>query len=263
MPTHDNIIRELRRITNPTDGAKAGDLVYIHYSGHGIRRDGTLPRNRGDNISGTALVPIDVLAGGAYLTGYQLGVFVRNMVAKGLRVAVTLDSCFSGRGLRHLNEGVRTSENGPDHLVLPIDEEAERLAEAAELENNPSTTTHHNHRNTAAKHSWLSNPTNCTVLTACGVNKFAKEDTFSGGKRGVLTYYMLELLRRHPTKQLPSYERLVDHVAWRLAREQFSQRPVIHGDSHYEFFGDRNIAQRSSCHASEIGGRLELDVGKA
>lgn len=263
LPTHDNFVRELTRITDPINGAKSGDLVYIHYSGHGIRRDGRLPDDLGDNISGTALVPMDVLTGGAYLTGYQLGVFVKNMVTNGLRVAVTLDSCFSGRGLRHASEGVRTSENGVDDSILPSDEKADDLAQAADSDKDHSRRPNYGHRNAAVKHSWLSNPTDCTVLTACGVNEFAKEDTFGSGKHGVLTHYMLEILRKHPVEQLPSYERVSDYVKWRLTRERFAQRPVIHGDSFCEFFGERVIAQRPSCHVSETGNGLELDVGKA
>ena len=45
--------------------AMPGNLVYIHYSSHEIRRDIKLRRASEGNISGTALTPMDVMCGGA------------------------------------------------------------------------------------------------------------------------------------------------------------------------------------------------------
>jgi hypothetical protein len=240
-----------------------GDLVYIHYSGHGIRRDIELPHVGGDNISGTALVPMDAMCGGAYLTGYQLGVYVKRMVSKKLRVGVTLDSCFSGRafrGGRHDNQIIRTSEEEFDDIILPSDEEADALAQADDADEGQNSIG--GHRNAAPKYSWLLNPSNSTVLTACSVNQTAGELFFGTGFYGALTYCALELLWKHSAKQQPSYDRVASHVNERFRKLELLQRPVIHGDNLYEFFGKREIIERSSCHVSKINDIIALDVGR-
>ncbi|KJZ70852.1 hypothetical protein HIM_09766 [Hirsutella minnesotensis 3608] len=259
LPTHRNVVRELERIAIV---ANEGDLVYIHYSGHGIRRDRSFPDDEGDNISGTALALTDVMIGGAYLTGYQLGVWVRSLVEKKkLRVTVVLDSCFSGRGLRNgAAFTARTVVGEIDDSVLPDDlaaENAARVADGANIDH------YAGHRNAAVRHSWLSNPTGCTVLAACGVRGFAGEGLFGSRIGGALTHYMLDILQRHPPGRLPTHARVSDYVRWKLASEARSQKPVLHGDGYYEFFGEHPRAQRTSCRVTGKGPSFELDVGRA
>jgi len=55
-------------------------MIYIHTSGHGIRRDALGSMGGGDSICGIALAPIDGMDGGAYLTGCKLGQIIKNMV---------------------------------------------------------------------------------------------------------------------------------------------------------------------------------------
>lgn len=121
-PIHQNIVRELNRITVIVT---RGDLVYIHYSGHGIRRDATPPDPDGDSLRGMALVMTDVLRGGPYLSGYQLGSFIRTMVQKDLRVALVLDSCYSGRAIRGPEVTPRTMPDQYDDTWLESDIEAD------------------------------------------------------------------------------------------------------------------------------------------
>lgn len=102
-PTKKNINQVLDRISTL---AQRGDLVLFHFSGHGIRRD-RLPEvthgTKGDALMGAALVMTDVMIGGPYLTGCQLGVRMQKFIDSGLRVTVVLDSCFSGGGYRNDN----------------------------------------------------------------------------------------------------------------------------------------------------------------
>lgn len=279
-PTHDNIVNELKRIK---DAASPGDLVYIHYSGHGIRRDKLRQQDEeGDNISGTALVPTDVLTGKAYLTGYQLGVWIRNMVeGKKLRVTLVLDSCFSGRGMRDMDNtasfAVRTSVDRFDDFWLSSDNAAEKAAEkaaeeaakkAADTAGDTNIPSEPVHRNIAVRQSWLSNPVGCTVLTACGVDETAGEQIFGSAqdRNGVLTHWMLDILRRHPKGRPPTYTRVREHVASRIRSKEskLKQSPVLYGDDYYEFFGEKPLVQRPACRVlKKQGNYVELDVGRA
>lgn len=258
LPTHPNIIREIRRMEQ--DGAD-GDLVYIHYSGHGIRRDNRTPEDGGDNLSGTALVPMDVMQGGAYLTGYQLGVYVRRLVQKGMRVAISLDCCFSGRALRTEATGIRTSKSPYDNIFLPSDVEAG--VEAAILDDTFTEDGTTAYRNCEARLSWVVDPDHCSVLTACDVKQFAQEDYFVERKEsmGVLTHFVLQRLQRSSTTQLPSYERLAEYVTRKCAELGYKQRPVLHGEGDIEFFSDRPVFQKSVCHVYPVNGLFGANIG--
>ncbi|KAK6345907.1 hypothetical protein TWF730_010250 [Orbilia blumenaviensis] len=264
LPIYQNILREFKYIT---DNASRGDIVYFHYSGHGIGRNtsGSEQDTSGDNITGTALALADVMAGGAYLTGYHLGVLVKKMVkGKGLRVTVVLDSCFSGQGLRsnmkytirscpgsQLDNSVLQSDKILDEIVASIDTSIGSLTRKAQL-----------------KRSWWSSPTGCTVLTACQFDEAASEGNFPGedGPHGVLTYWLLRGLQQNPFRQRPTHAKLKEYVATNITqmKPRIRQSPVLHGDGDYVFLGSELVIERPVVRIlSQYEDYIELDVGKA
>ncbi|KAH7020467.1 caspase domain-containing protein [Ilyonectria destructans] len=281
-PTHKNIKTKLASIF---DQAKEHDLLYIHYSGHGIlrKRQDESDADQGDAITGTALALTDVVVGGAYLTGYQLGVWVQQFVElKNIRVNLVLDSCYSGRGYRNDNLGVRTSHDGTvDESMLESDEAADTDAAkvAASLRGNDTDAgveSNSAERNATAKRSWLSSPTGCTVLTACQLDQTAGEQTFPGqpGRCGVLTHWMLDIVNSHQCHiQPPTYARVAQHVKSRVKTDTSQttpsvQTPVLHGDGFYGFFGNQQLVQRpaSVIQVSKSGSDhqlLSVEVGAA
>jgi Caspase domain len=64
-PTYQNIVNAFNSIT---EGAKSGDLVYIHYSGHGGRVSTIFKDLKGDGQFDECLVPMDVGNDGYYST---------------------------------------------------------------------------------------------------------------------------------------------------------------------------------------------------
>ncbi|KAF8535366.1 hypothetical protein BDD12DRAFT_893131 [Trichophaea hybrida] len=72
LPTYGNIVRLLESIAWE---ARAGDIVYIHYSGH---------------------VPPDIACGGQYLLDVEIAILFNAMTKKRLIVTVVLDCCHSG-----------------------------------------------------------------------------------------------------------------------------------------------------------------------
>ncbi|KAK6511197.1 hypothetical protein TWF481_000118 [Arthrobotrys musiformis] len=263
LPIYENIERELHHIT---ENSQAGDIVYIHYSGHGIRRSvlGQYNGADGDTITGTALALADVMRGGAYLTGYQLGVFIKGMVKKkGLRVTLVLDSCFSGQGLRSSKKYTpRTILGQSDNSMLQSDQIADDRAASTDLSLQPAS------RGTHVKRSWLSNPTGCTILTACQFDEAAGEDKFPGtdGAHGVLTYWMLKALTEGSRIMRPTHAKIKDYVQSKIMRMRptLQQSPVLHGDGDYIFIGNEIVVERPACHInSRYQDEIELDIGKA
>lgn len=102
----------------------------------------------------------------------------------------------------------------------------------------------------AEPRSWLDDPRSCTVLTACGVFATAKETAFGSARRernGVLTHWMLDMLRRYPASRLPSYSQVRDYIRAKTAAwfPTQSQTPGIFGDAAHEFFGPKLLPQSS------------------
>ncbi|QYS95108.1 Caspase domain-containing protein [Trichoderma simmonsii] len=249
-PTYDNIKAKIDYIGSKV---RPGDLVHIHYSGHGILRHklkDTAREEGGDAISGTALAPTDVMNGGAYVSGYQLGVWVRRLVEiHKARVSITLDSCYSGKGFRHGSDGnftLRTSEDSEfDESWLDSDEKAEM--DVLDDNDGAEDDLGSSQRNAKVKRSWLSTPEGCTVLTACQITEQAGEYKFpyQSGKNGILTHWMLEIIDQEHHAQLPTYARIAHHVKSRIKTQMMerSQTPILHGDSFYEFFGDQKLVR--------------------
>ncbi|KAF3193748.1 hypothetical protein TWF225_009292 [Orbilia oligospora] len=262
LPVYENIERELHHIT---ENARAADLVYIHYSGHGIRRNilGQEQGKNGDTITGTALALADVMIGGAYLTGYQLGAFVKKMVKyKGLRVTLVLDSCFSGQGLRSSKKyTLRTMAGQSDDSVLQSDLIADQTVASADIDSKLTK------RKVHLKQSWLSNPSGCTVLTACQFDEAAGEDDFPGtdGAHGVLTYWMLKALTENPSIRRPTHAKIKAYVQSKISgmRPRLQQSPVLHGDGDHVFLGNEVVVERPACHVlGRYEDSIDLDVGK-
>jgi len=254
-PTRQNIVRELNRITN---AAAPGDLVYIHYSGHGIRRNAAPPDSEGDGMLGSALVMTDVLRGGPYLTAYHLGGFVKRMVEKGLRATLVLDCCFSGRGIRNPELTPRTIPDQYDDSSLESDKAADidtdlMINSLAQRDTGP------------VRKSWLSNPTGCAILAACGPHEVAGEGRFgdSTNKHGAFTYGVLSTLRGRSGSALPSHARVLDHVKTKFRELMVGQSPTVLGDGWYEFLGTASYVPRPACHVTVLSGNeVSLDIGK-
>ncbi|KAL8366615.1 hypothetical protein RB595_010464 [Gaeumannomyces hyphopodioides] len=267
-PTRNNIVGELDHIQRE---AAEGALVYIHYSGHGILRR-TIKGNAGEGgntFTGTALVPTDVLTGGAYVSGYQLGVKIKQMVEfRGLRITLVLDSCHSGQGLRHDDGspyGAPRDEDGHPAIVSRFIDEVDDSELDSDKAADRDAAANEEHRTAGAEpRSWLDDPRSCTVLTACGVLETAKEMAFGSVPRersGVLTHWMLDMLRQYPAARPPSYSQVRNYIQPKTAEQL--QTPGIFGDAAYEFFGPKQLPWTPSCGISKKDGEYILAAGKA
>ena len=95
-PTRENITRTLRDIKKK---ARAGDIVYFHYSGHGALKSTTAAEYRDyhdSNGSDAALVLFDSENEVDYLRGIDLAQLFDDLVEKQLKLTVVLDCCHAG-----------------------------------------------------------------------------------------------------------------------------------------------------------------------
>jgi hypothetical protein len=99
LPTYSNLTSGLQQIILD---ASAGDLVYIHFTGHGTAIEPTTPFAS----TGTGELALVVLASDdptnkmQYLRGSELAYWMKAMVAADLKVTLVLDCCASGSVVR-------------------------------------------------------------------------------------------------------------------------------------------------------------------
>ncbi|MFN6470491.1 MAG: caspase family protein [Nostoc sp. SerVER01] len=263
LPTYENIVNAFKEIT---DMALPGELVYIHYSGHGGKPDTIYEELKGKGQADEGIVPMDVDApapGGRYLRDVEVATLLKRMTDKGLVVTVVFDSCHSGGATRG-DTAIRGTENrdrqkrSTDSLVASREEligNWQTLNEGP----NPSVT----------QGGWLTKPKDYVFLAACRPSEFAFEYNVDGNNRhGALTYWMINTL----TSGSPGltyrmlYER-INAVIQSKFREQ--QTPMLIGDSDRTIFGSENISYQyaiSVIDVIEADGRptrVKLSAGTA
>ena len=227
-PTFDNIKSALQEIT---DAAKAGDFVYIHYSGHGEQ---TMPSRPYSNheTGDLALVLFDEFSGRRYFRGSEFAQMINSMVVKGLLVNVVLDCCFSAsvvrkgdventriRATRHAHG---TDTSGPIPPFADTDVQCNKIR-----------------RDGFIVPTWLINPNGYTILTACGPHEKAVElRTENGQMTGALTHFLLLALTSLQRSGVEiSQQSLYSFLLVQFQLHRPSQNPNLYGNGRLSFFG--------------------------
>ena len=236
LPTYANIIRSFNEIT---EHAKEGDLVYIHYSGHGGRAKSIYPKNIKSNGIDEALVPTDIGSkeDGQYIRDLELAVLLKRMVDKGLVVTVILDSCHSGgstrggkakiRGLKSnvIDETPRIRES----LVNPSPEELEAVAPGWKKLKYAT-------RSGTPVATMIPEAKGYVLLAACRPSEYAYEDVFDGNEsNGALTYWLLDTLSQ-PSPGI-TYKMIHDRINGKINTQFPTQNPMILGEGDRVFLG--------------------------
>lgn len=262
LPTYENIVNAFQEITQM---ALPGELVYIHYSGHGGKPDTIYEELKGQGQVDEGIVPMDVDApapGGRYLRDVEVATLLKRMTDKGLVVTVVFDSCHSGGATRG-DTAIRGTENrdrqkrSTDSLVASREE---LIGNWQTLNEGPNPS--------VIKGGWLTKSKDYVFLAACRPSEFAFEYNVDGNNRhGALTYWMINTL----TSASPGltyrmlYERLNAVIQSRF-REQ--QTPMLIGDSDRTIFGSENISYQYAITVNEVieadgTTRVELSAGTA
>jgi hypothetical protein len=93
LPTTANILRWMKWLV---EDARAGDSLFLHYSGHG----GQTPDKDGDEIDGMdeTILPVDYEKAGQIVDDDMHEILIKNL-KPGVRMTVIFDSCHSGTAL--------------------------------------------------------------------------------------------------------------------------------------------------------------------
>ena len=264
LPTYANIIQSFDEITKQ---AKAGDKVYIHYSGHGGRAKSIYPKNIKSNGIDETLVPTDIgLKEGQYIRDLELAVLLKRMVDKGLIVTLVLDSCHSGgstRGkakIRGLKDVIDETPRLKESLVNPSD--AELNAVAPNQQNLKYAT-----RGGTPVATMIPEAKGYVLLAACRPSESAYEDTFNDDKsNGALTYWLLDTLKQ-PFPGI-TYKMIHDRISDKINTQFATQNPMLLGEGDRIFLGTDYNTTPFAVTITEVKNeanqnKIKLDVGQA
>lgn len=256
-PTYENMIAAFQQLT---DEAKPSDRVYIHYSGHGGRVQTIFPERKGQRGYDEALVPTNIGNSKArYLRDVELVKLLNIMVAKGLVVAVVLDSCHSGGMTRGKGNVAIRGLSTIDTTLRPTESLVATHEELAELITTEQT------RNVTLATSWLPEPKGYVLLAACGPSEFAVEAVFEGTERnGALTYCLLDSLQDLGPGL--SYKVLHDRILTKIHSRFERQTPQLQGEGDWTVFGSDRVETYYAVPVMQIdqpNRRLLLGAGQA
>ncbi|KAF4630753.1 hypothetical protein G7Y89_g7385 [Cudoniella acicularis] len=249
-PTYDNVTSTFKKITFL---ANPGDFVYIHYSGHGIRKEPCYEFSN-NSTGDLALVLLDGKENVRYFWGPELAFLWKAMVEKGLVVTLVLDCCFSVSVYRR-DDGIR---------CLPYDAEIDSKyplypEKSLEYISDGSAS-----RDANMLPNWLIKPDGYAMLVACGPNEVAKGITSADGQRhGALSYFLLRTLRKCGGLQ-KNHKDLYRHLCAKFRESWPQQNPVLYGNKNQGFFGHiRSESDITPVSIIERDGSLQLQAGQA
>ena len=221
-PTLHNVRSSISMIISQ---ASAGDLVHIHFSGHGVRRK-TKSENFGDHEAGDlALVLYDPISNVRYLQGLELACMLERMVDKGLKPVLVLDCCYSGSVLR---DGRKRKDEIREAI---FNAEIDRQSSSPDLPRKKLTFTA-SKRDAMIYRDWLLNPDGYAIMTACGPDELSRELKFGdGSKMGPLSYFLfLALQSMQRRKASISLKSIHDYVCVQFHAGLVKQTPRRYGN---------------------------------
>ncbi|KAK6524474.1 hypothetical protein TWF281_011382 [Arthrobotrys megalospora] len=227
-PTYGNIIGAFQQVT---EEATPGDLVYIHYSGHGARVSTVFDDLKHHDLD-EALVPTDISSGGVYVRDVEIAYLLQKMVDKKLVVTLVLDCCHSGdanrghtdisvRGIRMVD---RNKLSGDRFMLSPQEEVCIAWKKSAQ----------NGKRGVKVDDHWQLGAYGYTFLAACRVDEYAAEAKFDNKMLGVFTHFLIETLKASPLQL--TYHKLHKLVAGKVRNHNVEQNVVLGGVADRVFF---------------------------
>jgi predicted phosphodiesterase len=259
-PTYENMVAAFERITA---AAKAGDQVYIHYSGHGGRTPTAYPEVKGTYGLDESLVPTDIGSPGTrYLRDLELAHLLKRMADKGLFITVVLDSCHSGGATRGMVDSAVRGISSIDTTPRPTDS---LVAPREELIASWQGLTGSETRGVLAGSLWVPESQHYLLLAACRPHELANEFAFDGKARsGALTYWLLDTLQN--LGEGSNYRMLHNRLLGKVHAKFPQQTPQLLGDGTRAVFGVEQVHAPEAVRVLQVdavGGRVQLNAGSA
>lgn len=184
-----------------SDEVRAGDRVFIYYSGHGTRIEVTAPDGR--RFHREALVPVDYAAEPSarrMLFDHELNDRLRAITARTPSVTVVLDCCHAAGATRDSPD----REQRPRFLdpSLLLDRQVEPLPDPAS--HRPAVDGRTDGRSAPEEHRLGGGVDLCHVVCACLNHEIAREDTGDGVGHGLLTGALIAALKAADNVELPA-----------------------------------------------------------
>jgi len=237
-PTYLNIVDLFAQITKK---ARPGDLVYIHYAGHGGSIKPTLyPILKGNDQVDESLVPCDInTEEGRYIRDLEMAVYLRRMVKKNLIVTILLDSCHSSSATRAARPEDGTPRAVP-HVdatpgAIPVFTEAEIVAEGVSVPTGGQRSSY-----AETEESFKLAVKGYEMIAACRFDQTAKEvrmeDDF--GKHGIFTYNFIKTLKE--SDGAISHSAVFNRLLKLIDMKGKDQVPVFAGNGERLLFDSRS-----------------------
>ncbi|KAI0595952.1 caspase domain-containing protein [Biscogniauxia sp. FL1348] len=240
-PTYDNVTCSLKAVTQK---ASEGDLVYIHFSGHGTQSEEKHPELPRPGVGRLSLVLFDSLTGYRYFHSVTLTLLLKDMVAKGLLVTVILDCCFSGDVARKggdENPYIRYVKYDPAidaaHPLAEDDDDDDDTPGSQLLWDGP--------RNAREVPVLLIKSDLHVILCACAPHEVAEELRIppqGPHYAGALSHFLLRTLKALRGTQI-SLPMLYDHLRLKFRAFWPQQTPIWYGSAARFFFNDMPATQ--------------------
>jgi hypothetical protein len=259
-PTYENMVAAFHRVA---EQARAGDQVYIHYSGHGGRAKTAYPELKGTDGKDETLVPTDIgNTETRYLRDVELAHLLKSMVDKGLIVTVVLDSCHSGGATRGRGSAFKRGTGQVDMADRPTDS---LVAPAAELAATWREQARAATRDVKVGSGWLLEPRGYVLLAACRETESAYEYEYTARERsGALTYWLLDSLKQLGPRL--TYKLVHDRLLAKIHGQFEDQTPQLEGEGNRVVFGSAEVQPQYAANllrTEQDGQRILLNAGQA
>lgn len=220
-PTYANIVDALK----VPYGAKEGDLMYVHFSGHGGRATTIFDSNLKNSSLDEALVPVDITHGGKYLRDLELGMLLQDLETAGLIVTVVLDCCHSGGAVRGEDNSQLGSPRGIEG-VYKSDAKRDQPTNFERIQDFGRDIVSPRRRNTSG----------VVVLAACLEAQLAREKREGRHSYGLLTHCLLNTLRNIHRARRISTQILYQRIRASVQDSNKYQMPYLVGSEGRFFF---------------------------
>ncbi len=211
----------IERLNWLVEGAKEGDKLFFHYSGHGVQ----LPtRNKQGEVDGLdeAICPVDFDWSTTKVIRDKDFIKIFKNVPKGVDFLWISDSCHSGDLSRNISSRIIKGIKPPEHgftairsIRMPLD--IQWRLNVALLQKIPQAT-----------FIRAAQELNLALITACRSDQTAADAVFGNRYNGAFTYFLIKILKKKDGVKMPLNE-LTNNVRIALKQKKFSQEPQLEG----------------------------------